>query len=79
MHIRMCCVFDLSFFNTNETSIYKNLFLLYFLVREKVQRSASKIPIRLKDLPYEERLKIWGITPLEERRTRGYLILTHKL
>ena len=28
---------------------------------EKVQRRASKIP-NLKDLPYEERLKIWGIT-----------------
>ena len=29
----------------------------------------SKI-IRLKNLPYEERLKIWGVALLEERRKR---------
>ena len=47
-------------------------------ILEKVQRRASKIPTRLKNLPYEERLKIWGITSLEERRTRGDLIQTYK-
>ena len=46
---------------------------------EKVQRRASKIPTNLKDLPYEERLKIWGITSLEESRTRCDLIQTHKI
>ena len=46
---------------------------------EKVQRGASKIPTNLKDLLHEERLKILGITPLEERRTRGDLIQTYKI
>ena len=43
---------------------------------EKVQRSASKIHTNLKDLPNEQRLKIWDITSLEKRRTRGDLIQT---
>ena len=46
---------------------------------EKVQRHASKIPTNLKDLPYEERLKIWGITSWEARRTRGDLIQTYNI
>ena len=47
-------------------------------ILEKVQRRASKIPFKLKNLPYEERLKIWDITSLQERRTRGDLIQTNK-
>ena len=39
-------------------------------ILEKVQRHALKIPTKLKDLPYAERLKIWRITSLEERSTR---------
>ena len=31
-------------------------------ILEKVQRRASKIPTKLKNLSYEDRLKIWGIT-----------------
>ena len=46
---------------------------------EKVKRRASKIPNSLKDSPYEERLKIWCITSLDERRTRGDLIQTYKI
>ena len=38
---------------------------------EKVQRRASKIPLDMRHKPYEERLKIWNLTSLEERRTRG--------
>ena len=48
-------------------------------VLEKVKRHASIIPSSLKDLPYEERLKIWGITSIEERRTRGDLIQMFKI
>ena len=39
-----------------------------------MQRRATKIPTSMKSLPYEERLKICGLTTLEERRTRGDLI-----
>ena len=47
-------------------------------ILEKVQRRASKIPTRLRDLRYEENLQKWGITSLEERRTKGDLIQTYK-
>ena len=40
---------------------------------------ATKIPIRLKDLPYENRLKIWGFTSLKKRRTKGDLIKTYTI
>ena len=46
-------------------------------ILEKVERRAPKIPTRLINLPYENRVKIWGITSLEERRTRGDLIQTY--
>lgn len=45
---------------------------------EKVQERASKIPFDLRNLPYEERLRAWGLTTLEERRTRGDLIQIYK-
>ena len=45
---------------------------------EKVQERASKIPLVLRDLPYEERLKVWGISSLRERRIRGDLIQMYK-
>ena len=48
-------------------------------VLEKVQRRASKIPTRLKDLPYEGMLRIWIVRSLEERRTSGDLINTYKI
>ena len=38
-----------------------------------------KIRNKLEDILYEERLKIWGIASLEERRTRGDLIQTYKI
>ena len=49
------------------------------IILEKVQRRASKIPTRLKYLQYKYRLKIWGITSLEERRTKYDLIQTYKI
>ena len=47
-------------------------------IPEKAQRHASKISIKLKDLLYEEILKIWGITSLEKWKTRVDLIQTYK-
>jgi hypothetical protein len=46
---------------------------------EKVQKTATKMVPQLKHLPYEERLRIIGITSLEERRTRGDLIQMFKI
>ena len=45
---------------------------------EKIQQRASKIPTEMRDLPYEERLRIWGLTTLEVRRQRGDLIQMYK-
>ena len=46
---------------------------------EKVQRKATKLPIELRNLSYEERCKKLGITSLEERRKRGDMIETFKI
>ena len=41
---------------------------------EKVQRRATKIPHRLKNMSYSERCSKWSLTSLYERRARGDLI-----
>ena len=46
---------------------------------ERVQRRATKLVPALRDLSYEERLSRLKLTTLEERRTRGDMILTYKL
>ena len=46
---------------------------------ENVQRRATKIVKDLRDLEYPERLKALKLTKLEDRRTRGDMILTYRL
>lgn len=46
---------------------------------ERVQRKFTKIPNALRDTPYQERLAIFGLTSLKERRDRGDLIETYKI
>ena len=58
--------------------LISNSHLRYPCFRES-SRVASKIPTKLKDLPCEKRLNIWGITSLEEPETRGDLIQSYKI
>ena len=47
-------------------------------VLKRVQNRALRIPSSMSGLSNEERLKSWGITTLEKRRTRGDLIQMFK-
>jgi len=46
---------------------------------ERIQRAATKLPQSLRDLTYEERLRILGLTTLEQRRERGDLIMVYRV
>ena len=46
---------------------------------ERVQRRATKLVKCLKKKSYEERLRVLGLTTLEERRTRGDMIQVFKM
>ena len=63
---------------------YANVVWSPFLKRqssaiEKVQRRATKILHFLKEMNYEERLKVLKLPSLKSRRLRGDLILTYKI
>ena len=46
---------------------------------ERVQRAATKMVPELKDMTYEERLKVLDLPTLEQRRERGDLISIYKI
>ena len=46
---------------------------------EQIQRRATRLVPQLQDTPYEDRLKVFKLTTLEERRKRGDAIETYKL
>ena len=46
---------------------------------ERVQRAATKMVPELRDLPYEDRLRIMNLPSLEDRRERGDLISVYKM
>ena len=48
-------------------------------ILEKVQRRATKVPNKLRKLPYESRCKEFNLTTHVDRRIRGVLIQFYKI
>ena len=46
---------------------------------ERVQKRATKIPTTMRALDYEERLRVWDLTTLKDRRVRGDIIQIYKI
>ena len=46
---------------------------------ERVQRNATRIPLRFTKFQYEERLKRFSLTTLNDRRLKGDLIEMYKV
>ena len=54
--------------------------LIYDIERlEKVQRRATKIPIKLNIMSYDQRLVELGLTSFKDRRVRGDLMQMFKI
>ena len=60
------------------SSVWKSLLQKEIDELEKVQKRATRIPTDAYKLKYEDRLKMWDLTNLEERRKRGDLIQMYK-
>ena len=46
---------------------------------EKIQRRVTKIPLQCRNMPYENRCKLFSIQPLDKRRIRGDMIQQFKI
>lgn len=59
--------------------IWSPYFIKDISLLENVQRRFTKIPKSLKNLPYDDRLKLLQLPTLTDRRSRGDLIETYKI
>ena len=61
------------------SSVWNVLSKEHIYEMECIQRKATKMVIEIRSLEYEERLRVLGLTTLEERRKRGDLIQIYKI
>lgn len=60
-------------------SVWNPYFVGDIETMERIQRRVTRIPPDIRHLPYLERMKLFNITTLKERRLRGDLIETFKI